>query len=346
MPKGVPVLLLDSALVPRRDRVELITTVMSAASEASVVLEPHPEVHARMDLWQLGRLQLFRSESSGIAMACSRGQARRNGVPIVALAVQERSRARHEQFDHQQEIAPGALMAVDLTAAFAFSWRTQGASRALQIPISELDLPTDVIRRAVPRIRASPLARIVTTHIVGLFRDADPISRDPRAADFGDAGISLARALLASASGAAGIAREVHHETLLSQVREYVRQNLRDPDLTGRSIARAHNISLRHLYYLFADADPSLEQWIITRRLEGAAMELAMPNAGAVSIAALARRWGFRDPAHFSRRFRTAYGMTPRVWRATAAEERKQGGTGWAARAVEAAHQRSGGRSP
>lgn len=174
MPKGVLVLLLDSALVPQRDRVELITTVMSAASEASVVLERYPEVHARMDLWQLGRLQLFRSESSGIAMTCSRGHARRSEVPIVALAVQERSRARHEQFDHQQEIAPGALMAVDLTAAFAFSWRTRGASRALQIPISELDLPTDVIRSAIPRIGASPMARLVTTHIVDLFRDAIP----------------------------------------------------------------------------------------------------------------------------------------------------------------------------
>ncbi|HEX6452329.1 MAG TPA: AraC family transcriptional regulator [Trebonia sp.] len=32
-------------------------------------------------------------------------------------------------------------------------------------------------------------------------------------------------------------------------------------------------------------------------------------------MAAIARRWGFADSTHFSRRFRQAYGMSPREWR-------------------------------
>ncbi|MDT5150765.1 MAG: hypothetical protein QOI01_2498, partial [Mycobacterium sp.] len=36
----------------------------------------------------------------------------------------------------------------------------------------------------------------------------------------------------------------------------------------------------------------------------------------------VARRWGFKDPTHFARRFRAAYGMPPSQWLRTAQEER------------------------
>jgi AraC-like DNA-binding protein len=34
-----------------------------------------------------------------------------------------------------------------------------------------------------------------------------------------------------------------------------------------------------------------------------------------MTIAAVARRWGFADATHFARRFRDAYGLSPREWR-------------------------------
>lgn len=311
-------IVLDSDRTDARDRVDLITTVLSEASDARVVVEPHPAVHARIDVWRLGALELFRNESSGIAMTCDRRRAGRSAVPVVALAVHERSRARHEQFGHRHDVGPGDLMAVDLDAEFAFSWRTQGASRALRIPAPELGLPMDVVRTAVTRIGASPLARTVSAYVVDLFRDADRLAAGPDAGVIGDAGIALARALLATAAGRDEVAREVHHETLLAQIREYLRQHLRDPDLGADTIARAHHISPRQLYRLFADADLSLEQLVIAQRLDGAARELASPRAEATTIAALALRWGFRDPGHFGRRFRDAFGVTPRAYRAAA----------------------------
>jgi AraC-like DNA-binding protein len=48
-------------------------------------------------------------------------------------------------------------------------------------------------------------------------------------------------------------------------------------------------------------------------RLEGARRDIA--KDGAPGIAAVARRWGFSDPTHFGRRFRTAYGISPKEWR-------------------------------
>lgn len=304
-------LVLDSRDVPAEVRAERVTTLMAEASADSVSLAPHDDLHARMELWQLGRLHLFRSASSGMAMSRDARRARSDGQPIVALAVQERSTARHEQFGHQRHVVAGELMLVDLTAPFAFSWATTGASRALQIPLDVLALPPEVVRAAVPRLQDGPLAALVARHVVDLFQVADRVAAAPQAAAVGAASIDLVRALIASSVGSGVDARAVHRETLLARIHEYVRQHLRDPALGADRIAAVHNLSRRQVFALFARSGASLEQVIITRRLDAAFDELGQPHARHKTIAAVAAEWGFRDPAHFSRRFKAAFGMTP-----------------------------------
>ena len=108
-------------------------------------------------------------------------------------------------------------------------------------------------------------------------------------------------------------------ETLMTRVTTFVGLHLRDPDLTPERIAAAHNVSVRQLYKACAAAGMSLERWIIDQRLEAARADLLTPSGRRRSIAATARACGFRDPSHFSRRFRDAYGMSPRDWQHLAA---------------------------
>ncbi|MDY7090582.1 MAG: helix-turn-helix domain-containing protein, partial [Actinomycetota bacterium] len=137
------------------------------------------------------------------------------------------------------------------------------------------------------------------------------------------ASIDLVRALLVSAAGAGRHARRVRFETLLSRVRAYARSHLADPDLSPATIAAAHNVSLRQLYKVCAEAELSLEQWIIEERLQRVRHALAQPDLAHLPIATVARRWGFRDPTHFTRRFRARYGMTPGQWRRSSAAARR-----------------------
>jgi AraC-like DNA-binding protein len=97
-------------------------------------------------------------------------------------------------------------------------------------------------------------------------------------------------------------------------VRTYTSQHLDDPALTPEMLAAAHNVSLRRLYQAFADAGLSLEQWIIGQRLEAARAVLVSPSGLRRSIEATARSCGFQSASHFTRRFRQAYGVTPREW--------------------------------
>jgi AraC family transcriptional regulator, positive regulator of tynA and feaB len=55
------------------------------------------------------------------------------------------------------------------------------------------------------------------------------------------------------------------------------------------------------------------------RRLERCRDELADPASQFIAASHLARQRGFRDTSSLGRSFRTAYGMSPREWRAAMA---------------------------
>jgi AraC-like DNA-binding protein len=306
---------LDTAGIPAQDRVEAVHVVMTQASAPCHVIheDPDRDVHARMGLWALGGANIFTTRASGIRLLRTPKQAKQDAMPVVALSVQQQAEGRHEQLARQEIVAPGELMVVDLSAPYDFSWSGDGGAGCIQIPIDQLGLPVDVIRRAVGNVRRSPLYRLVAQHVAHVVADADRLGDDPAAPALGAASVELARALLVSAAQLDS--REVLADTLLTRVRAYVRRHLTDPDLRPAAIAAAHNVSLRHLYNVCAKADISLEQWIIGERLRGAREELLRPESRHRSIAAIARGWGFRDPTHFTRRFLAAYGMTPTEWR-------------------------------
>ncbi|MGY2060394.1 helix-turn-helix transcriptional regulator, partial [Nocardia gipuzkoensis] len=107
-------------------------------------------------------------------------------------------------------------------------------------------------------------------------------------------------------------------EVLMAQIRSYIRRHATDCNLTPGSIARAHCISVRRLYQLCSSSNFSLQQAIIQERLQQARHALIEPRFQRQNIAMVANMCGFRDPSHFSRRFRAAFGMTPREWQSMA----------------------------
>ncbi|MFF8727006.1 helix-turn-helix domain-containing protein [Streptomyces sp. NPDC015171] len=106
---------------------------------------------------------------------------------------------------------------------------------------------------------------------------------------------------------------------LWERITASVQDRLAEPGLAPQDIADQHGISLRYLHRLFQQHGTTVSSWVRARRLEGARGELAQPGAAHRAIAAVAARWGFTSPSHFSRTFRESYGMSPAQWRAAAA---------------------------
>jgi hypothetical protein len=136
------------------------------------------------------------------------------------------------------------LMLVDLTAPYAFNCAVGGGSRSVMVPHEQLALPVDVVRRAVPRLRASPLHDLVRTHLEEVCGRAEELADDAGSLALGTATAELVWALIVSAAGGVRDRGAVREQTLLTRVRTYVGHHLTDPPLTP---AAAHNVSLRQL---------------------------------------------------------------------------------------------------
>ena len=308
--------LLDTAALPRRDRAEAFYAAMMSASVPARVEheDPNGDVHARMDFWQLGTPDLFRNEGSGMRLVRTPKHVRIGGPERLALAVQVIGSGVFSQGDVDQRVRTGELMLVDLTAPYDFAWSGHGASQAFQIDYADLGLSVESVRAAAQRLPSSPLYDLVLHHLTVLPGILESLHGTPSADLVGTATAQLVRALLTSAAD---------HDTqppgmtdvLFARITWYARRHLADPGLSATRIAAEHNISLRYLYKLFAEHRLSLEQWLINERLKGAARQLAEPASRHRPIASIAAAWGFLDATHFTRRFRQAYGMTPREWR-------------------------------
>jgi AraC-like DNA-binding protein len=315
--------LLDTSAIRAADRHEVFRSAMLEASGATRIdLETPPEgVEGRMTLCSLGPSRIFTAASSGMAMTRDRRTARGASPEAVAVAVHGAGIGRHQMGDRQRLVRTGDVMIVDVTRPFDFSWSGWGSSTSLQVPISELGMPVEAVQRAATRLESSPLYRIVSRYLVELTDDAERLSAAPTAAALGEVSTQLIRALLSGAVDDAGGGRDVLEHTLLTQVRVYVDQHLRDPALDADSVAASLAISRRQLYRTCTLADFSLEQYIIGRRLENAKSDLASPVGRTRTIGAVAYSWGFKDPTHFTRRFRAAYGLLPSDWRRLSVDE-------------------------
>ena len=152
---------------------------------------------------------------------------------------------------------------------------------------------------------------LLRSHLVHLRTAMDEVAGEPEIATrLAAATVDLTRALVVSA-GAGRRKCDVLRETLRVRIVGYIRANLGDRDLTPARIAAAHYISLRTLYNVWGDEDDTLVDWIMRERLERVRRELGSSDS---SVSAVAHRWGFVEPGHLSRRFRGAYGMSPREW--------------------------------
>jgi AraC-like DNA-binding protein len=102
----------------------------------------------------------------------------------------------------------------------------------------------------------------------------------------------------------------------LLQLRAAVERRLTDPGLDPATAAGAAGISVRYANALLSAEGSSLERLIVSRRLERCRRALADPAQAHRSIGEIAYAWGFSDLSHFTRRFKAAFGSTPRDYRA------------------------------
>lgn len=100
-----------------------------------------------------------------------------------------------------------------------------------------------------------------------------------------------------------------------ANVKLFIEQHLRDPELTPCLIAERMKLSQRYLRAIFANETETVSAYILRRRLEQCARQIGDPAWAGHSITEIAFGWGFNSAPHFSRTFRDRFGMSPREYR-------------------------------
>lgn len=308
--------LFDTATIGPGDRLDRLRDAVGAAV-VPVEIDHHTSpdrVVARGVGRRVGRLSVSTVSSTPMTLRRTILLARADDEPSLVLEMQLAGRRAVLQGEHRTELRPGDINVLDTARPYT-SVNTDGTNQHyLRIPRADLALPDRALSR-IAGVRLgpdNPVAGLVSTYLTRLAGDARITDVDVLEAPT----VELVRAVIATELGDEGLARESFEDTLALRVMQFIRAHLTEPDLSATTIARAHDISVRHLYTILGRSGIVVGEWIRAQRLEGCRRDLARSGRAAPTIAFVAHRWGFGDATHFSRTFREAYGMSPREWRA------------------------------
>jgi AraC-like DNA-binding protein len=304
---------LDTSLLPARQRVEAVRAALVSSVAPAAVSVP-PPARAKITHWSLGAgAELLHHVSTGHRLTRTSRHLQSDNPERISLGLPRSGVSRIRHRDMRGGDRNGELQLVDLTSPYDFWVEEPSSVQAIILDYTLLGIPVDVVRTAIPRLESSPLYEMMRRHLFELPDVFDRLGPNPAAAMLGESTVELVRALLASAATTEGPwLRDLMDGSLFTRLTTYIRQNLRATDLGAARLAAEHGVSVRTVYAAFAKEGEQLSEWVMRRRLHEARRELA--GSPTVTVASVARSWGFADPRHFARRFREEYGMSPAEW--------------------------------
>lgn len=299
------------------DREEQIReAVWEALVRVDITHQRPDQIAARCAFDLLGSVTVCSVLSNATTIRRSPSLVKDGATAHMFLGLQATGSSMVVQDGRHAILRPGEMALYDTTRPYMLLNDGGISHHYFRIPRAELALPDHLLTQltAVRLDPDAPTTRLLSGYLTQLIAQArGPAGGDLRAVDTPT--IELVRAAMTTGLPDGHVTRQTMHDTRELRIKQYLEQHLGEVDLDAARIAAAHHISVRHLYTLLARMDISLGEWLRTRRLEKARLDLAGREAPSATVAAIARRWGFADPTHFSRVFRAAYGMSPREWR-------------------------------
>jgi AraC-like DNA-binding protein len=213
-------------------------------------------------------------------------------------------------------LSQGDLVLTDSAQPYSLSYAEPCSTLVLVIPPGE-------IKRRLPSVddmlgvKLSGRQGLSATTSV-MLRSVWEHAQDGLPSDIGDRiGASLLDVFATSWIDTAGV-KVAESATSLSRrirIKRYIETNLRDPELTARSVAAAFGISPRYLHIIFSNENETVSNYILRRRLEECGKQLADKLWRRRTITEVAFGWGFNNATHFARVFKDHYGLAPRDYR-------------------------------
>lgn len=278
----------------------------------------NPSSHFKVSLWanRIENIQFNVISSTAHTFERHEKHVRNTEIEEYVLTLQLSGGAIYKQDGRELVLRPGDLTSGDATRPAAQKFVGEATQLVVQLPrriVLDTIGPTE-------RFTARELSQqsSVGGMLVTFLRSLPPIlDRVPTST-----GVHLAQCaagLIMTALAEPGSLRldssEWERSATLFRAKDFVRQHFRDPELSPRMVASFLNISVRYLQEIFSAEDTTPSAYIWRCRLENSRLDMENSYMISLSIGDIALRNGFSDLGHFGRRFREAYGMSPRDYR-------------------------------
>jgi len=280
---------------------------------------PVPDTfHGQIDRLCAGELEFSRVTSSRHVVTRTRAHIARSQRDDFLLSLQTSGRGTISQGGRQAVLEIGDFAIYDTARPYDLRFDDDFSQLVLRLPrgviarrLSEADRLT-----AQTVTSGRGMGSLVSTFLRQLhsqLAELDPIclSRAHSSA------VDLISAALAEQAGQP-VDNSECGVLMRRRVSAYIDRNIADPRLSCEMIASAHAVSARHLRKVFEETTMSVSELIWARRLEQARRDLGDPLHAHVSVTSIGYDVGFKDAAHFSRAFKSAFGETPSAFRLSA----------------------------
>ncbi|MCE0508504.1 MULTISPECIES: AraC-like ligand-binding domain-containing protein [Microbacterium] len=220
------------------------------------------------------------------------------------------------QDDREAVLQAGDLAVYDTDRPYSLVFDEDFRTMVVMFPKHLISLPADMVGQ-LTAVRISGhegLGGMVVPYLTQLAGNLDQLA-GTTGARLAHSGLDLVTTVFTRELGLDQVSADPHR-ALVQRIRAHIDRNLASTDLGPASIAAAHFISTRHLHGLFQEQGVTVSTWIRTRRLEQCRRDLLDPMLADRPVAAIAARWGFVDAAHFSRAFKSTFGVSPSEYRA------------------------------
>ncbi|MFF3557940.1 helix-turn-helix domain-containing protein [Streptomyces tsukubensis] len=327
---------LDSAVVPAADRFGWWCELVGRdTAPTRISSDHHGDFRAGLGLVRMGAVRLSLLSMPAIRSERTPKLIRRSDPEAYELCLILGSDMWLEQRRSDARVGAGDLLLWDTSQPFdgrGLGGGPEQLSRAIivHIPRTALPLPEARINDLLARRLStdSGMGTLLAGFLRGALHQADGsatavgeggsgIWSPGDAVRLGSVVLELCTAFLAQRMDASAVLPpESRRQVLLHRMLDFIELNLADPGLTPVLVAAHHHVSVRYLHQIFQGQELTVAAWIRRRRLQRCQADLVNPLYRHRPVHAIGRRWGFPQPAEFSRAFRASYGMSPSEYRA------------------------------
>lgn len=312
--------------LPPQERLPCFDEFQVKSAYPMSVRSDHPErFRAIARALELGAVDLVELECSSADVRRTSRQIQDCDPELYSIVFPLRGRIGVVQADREATLGAHEMAWYDsrrpLRVKIAAEEETATLVRA-QVPRSLLPLPAGQVDRivAVPMSGRGGVGALLAQFLISMTAGS-PSYRPADIPRLSGVTVDLMSATIAHHLDAEEeLPPDSRKHALFLRVQAFVQRHLHDPEMSPRSIAAEHHISVSYLHRVFQDHETTVSAWIRRQRLERARRDLSDPALRVMPVHRIASRWGFPDHASFTRAFRAAYDVPPTDYRQQALE--------------------------